>query len=113
MRKDVDARGASPWAEGARVKPGQGAKAAALRLAPTRREVLAAALGLAAPPARADEAPPGGVSKLSQTEAQYRNTPNGMFSCAVCTFFIKPRSCKVVGGDISPKGWCKLFDLPD
>jgi hypothetical protein len=76
---------------------------------PTRRAVLAVAAGLAAAPARAQEPPP----RVSQVEAQYRNTPNGMFSCATCTFFIKPRSCKVVTGDVSPKGWCKLFDLAD
>ena len=75
----------------------------------TRRRLLAAGLALAAFPARADEPP----AKLSPAAAQYRNTPNGMFSCAVCTFFIRPRSCKLVAGDISPQGWCKLFDLPD
>jgi hypothetical protein len=69
---------------------------------------LAAALGFGAAPARA-QAP----AKVSQADAQYQSTPKGMFSCAVCTFFIKPRSCKLVGGDISPMGWCKLFDLPD
>jgi hypothetical protein len=74
----------------------------------TRRRVLAAGLGLAAAPVRADE-----PVKIPQAVAQYRPTPNGMFSCAVCTFFIKPQSCKVVAGDISPGGWCKLFDLPD
>ena len=63
----------------------------------------------AALPARADEPP----AKLSQIAAAYQTTPKGMFSCAVCTFFIRPRSCQVVGGDISPTGWCKLFDLPD
>jgi hypothetical protein len=63
---------------------------------------------MAALPARADEPP-----RVSQVEAQYRNTPNGMFSCGTCTFFIKPRSCKVVTGDVSPNGWCKLFDLAD
>ena len=67
-----------------------------------------AGLGLAALPARADELP-----KLTQAQAQYQNTPKGMYSCALCTFFIKPHSCKVVAGDISPTGWCKLFDLPD
>jgi len=51
--------------------------------------------------------------KISQAEAQYQNMPKDMFSCAVCTFFLKPRSCKLVAGDISPAGWCKLFDLPD
>jgi hypothetical protein len=71
--------------------------------------VLAAGLGLLTLPARADEPAP----KIPQAEAQYQPTPKGMFSCAVCTFFIKPRSCKVVAGDISPTGWCKLFDLPD
>jgi hypothetical protein len=71
--------------------------------------VLAAGLGLAARPARADEPP----VKISREAAEYQNTPKGMFSCAVCTFFIRPRSCKLVAGDISPTGWCKLFDLPD
>jgi len=27
--------------------------------------------------------------------------------------FEKPRSCKVVEGDIDPKGWCKFFDIGD
>jgi hypothetical protein len=77
---------------------------------PTRRELIAAALGLGAVlPARAEDAP----AKVSQLAAAYRGAPNGMFSCAACTFFIRPRSCKVVSGDISPTGWCKLFDLPD
>jgi hypothetical protein len=67
-------------------------------------------LGLsAALPAHA-EAP---AVQLSQSAATYQTTAKGMFSCAVCTFFIRPRSCKVVSGDISPTGWCRLFDLPD
>jgi hypothetical protein len=80
----------------------------------TRRGLLAAALGLAAGPARA--APPDTnqpVVRISRLEAQYQNTPKGLFSCAACTFFVKPTSCKVVTGAISPNGWCRLFDLPD
>jgi len=81
---------------------------------PTRRALLAAGLGLAAAPAaRADDAPPANQAKIPQADAQYQNTPKGMFSCGVCTFFIKPASCKVVAGTISPTGWCKLFDMPD
>ena len=77
---------------------------------PTRRELIAAALGLGAVlPARAEEVP----AKASQLAAAYQGAPKGMFSCAVCTFFIRPRSCKVVSDDISPTGWCKFFDLPD
>ena len=77
----------------------------------TRRELMTAAVGglSAALPARAGE-PPG---KMSQIAAAYQSTPKGLFSCAVCTFFIRPRSCKVVSGDISPTGWCRFFDLPD
>ena len=78
---------------------------------PTRRDLVIATLGgmSAAPPARA-QVP---SAKLSQIAAAYQTTARGMFSCAVCTFFTRPRSCKVVSGDISPTGWCKLFDLPD
>jgi len=77
---------------------------------PTRRELIAAALGFGAVlPARGEETP----AKASQLAAAYRGAPNGMFSCAVCTLFIPPRGCKVVSGDISPTGWCKFFDLPD
>jgi hypothetical protein len=76
----------------------------------TRRELITGALGLgAAVPARAEER----QATVSRIAAAYQNTPKGLFSCAACTFFIQPRSCKVVSGDISPTGWCKLFDLSD
>jgi len=67
-------------------------------------------LGAAATPARAEPPP---LQPVSKEEALYQASPRGMFSCAVCTLFVKPRGCKVVSGDISPYGWCKYFDLPD
>ncbi|HTQ34298.1 MAG TPA: hypothetical protein VMI30_09020 [Stellaceae bacterium] len=79
----------------------------------TRRAVIAAGLGLAALPARGEVPPPGTQPKISPAEAQYQPMPKGLFSCGVCTFFIKPTSCKLVAGAISPTGWCKLFDLVD
>jgi hypothetical protein len=54
-----------------------------------------------------------GSAKLSKASAQYQDSPRGGLSCVGCTFFRRPRSCQVVEGDISPQGWCKLFDLPD
>ncbi len=51
--------------------------------------------------------------KMSRVEARYQDMPRGGLSCAGCTFFRRPRSCQVVQGDISPNGWCRLFDLPD
>jgi hypothetical protein len=53
------------------------------------------------------------TAKLSQVTAQYQDHPRGGLSCIGCTFFRRPRACQVVEGDISPNGWCKLFDLPD
>jgi hypothetical protein len=78
----------------------------------TRRAVIVLGLAVAAAPGEADEQP-ANPNKIPQAEAQYQPTPKGMFSCATCTFFIKPTSCKVVSGAVSPNGWCKLFDLPD
>src|SRR5262249_14259299 len=76
----------------------------------TPRELITAALALgAAVSVHAGERP----VTLSQSAAAYQNRPKGLFSCAACTFFIRPHSCKVVSGDISPAGWCKLFDLAD
>ena len=64
------------------------------------RRLVAAALGLGAVlPSRADAAP----AMVSQLAAAYQSTPKGMFSCGVCTFFIKPTSCKVVTGAVSPR----------
>jgi hypothetical protein len=79
----------------------------------TRRKLLVAGLGLIAVPARADDQPAQNPNKISQAAAAYQSAPKGMFSCAVCTFFIKPHSCKVVDGEINPTGWCKLFDMVD
>jgi len=82
----------------------------------SRRALLGAALVAAGTSAgsrsRAEtsaETPP----KASQQDALYQDTPKNGLSCATCSFFRPPRACEVVAGDISPKGWCKFFDLPD
>lgn len=51
--------------------------------------------------------------KMTRREAQYQDTPNGIYSCATCTLFERPKSCKVVEGDVSEDGWCKAFALAD
>lgn len=51
--------------------------------------------------------------QISQAAASYQDHPRGGLSCVGCTFFRRPRSCQVVAGEISPTGWCRLFDLPD
>jgi hypothetical protein len=51
--------------------------------------------------------------KASQAEARYQDRPKDGFSCAACALFRPPGSCTVVAGAISPRGWCRFFDLPD
>jgi hypothetical protein len=51
--------------------------------------------------------------KMTRQQAQYQDTPNGIYSCGLCTLFVRPKSCKVVEGDVSEDGWCKAFALAD
>jgi hypothetical protein len=51
--------------------------------------------------------------KMTRQQAEYQDTPNGIFSCAVCSLFEPPQACKVVEGDVSRDGWCKAFALAD
>lgn len=67
-----------------------------------RRAVLAAGLVVVEAPGR-----------QTQADAGYQPRPRDGLTCEACTFFRRPRSCQVVEGDISPDGWCKLFDMPD
>jgi hypothetical protein len=50
--------------------------------------------------------------KGPKTQFKYQSTPNGSKQCSNCTFFIAGKTatangaCKIVQGDISPKGYC-------
>lgn len=47
--------------------------------------------------------------KVSKAEAKYQDQPNGGHSCAICQFFHPPKTCQQVDGDVSPNGWCMLW----
>jgi hypothetical protein len=51
--------------------------------------------------------------KLSRQEADYQDAPKDIRMCATCSLFLPPNGCKVVEGEVSPSGWCKLYDLAD
>ena len=51
--------------------------------------------------------------KMTRQQAEYRDTPNGLYSCGMCTLFERPHGCKVVEGEVSNDGWCKAFALAD
>ena len=51
--------------------------------------------------------------QMTPQQAEYQDTPNGLYSCGMCTLFEPPKSCKVVAGEVSKDGWCKAFALAD
>jgi hypothetical protein len=78
----------------------------------SRRKLIRTLLGTA-PAAMLFGSQASAAEKMTLQEAAYQNTPNGIYSCGMCTFFEAPKSCKVVAGDISRDGWCKVFAAVD
>ncbi len=68
----------------------------------TAHALVIAATGTAATQAAAQV-------KVSPAEAKYQDHPKGPQRCDGCVQFQPPNACKIVGGQISPSGWCELF----
>jgi High potential iron-sulfur protein len=55
------------------------------------------------------------TAKGSKAQFKYQDSPNGKKQCSNCTFFIAGKTpaangtCKIVQGDISPKGYCIAY----
>ena len=49
-------------------------------------------------------APAQASDKMTRQQAQYQDTPNGIYSCGMCTLFEMPNACKVVEGEVSKDG---------
>jgi hypothetical protein len=58
-------------------------------------------------------APANAADKMTRAQAEYQDTPNGIYSCGLCSLFEAPAGCKVVEGEVSKDGWCKAFALQD
>jgi hypothetical protein len=74
---------------------------------PSRRRLLWVGVGAAFAAAAAP------AQKVSQAAARYQDQPKNGLSCSACALFRPPAACAVVAGVISPRGWCRFFDLPD
>jgi hypothetical protein len=48
-------------------------------------------------------------AKVSQSAVHYQASPKDGKDCDDCSNFVSPSVCKLVDGDISPKGWCRLW----
>jgi hypothetical protein len=49
------------------------------------------------------------VVKLTQAQAEYKDTATGDLTCVACALFIEPKYCTIIQGEVSPKGTCKFF----
>lgn len=47
--------------------------------------------------------------KVSKSAAKYQDHPKEQQRCGICLQFRPPATCKIVGGSISPTGWCQFF----
>ena len=84
---------------------------AAHKTSASRRTVLMAAFGLTAVPVLAAAGAAQAAGTLPKANAKYQDTPKGAQQCSNCNYFVPGATgaCKVVAGDISPKGWCVLY----
>ncbi len=47
--------------------------------------------------------------KLAQNLVQYQDQPKDGNECDKCVNWVAPNQCKIVAGNISPKGWCVAY----
>ena len=83
------------------------------RLNRSRRNLIRAAVKAVSAGLLFRMAPARASEKMTRQQAQYQDTPSGIYSCGMCTLFAKPSACKMIEGEISSEGWCKAFALAD
>jgi len=79
----------------------------------SRRKIIRATVGAISAGLMFRISRAGASDKMTRQQAEYQDSPNGLYSCGMCTQFEPPKSCKVVDGEISSEGWCKAFVLAD
>lgn len=47
--------------------------------------------------------------KFTQQQAKYQPVPKSGQRCQTCALWQAPTSCQVVEGQVSPAGWCILY----
>ena len=66
------------------------------RMDRSRRTITRAAMGGVSAGLLLRVAQAKASEKMTRQQAEYQDTPNGIYSCATCTLFEQPNSCKVV-----------------
>ena len=49
------------------------------------------------------------ANKMPQPSVAYQAKPKGDHQCSNCKLFEPPNACQKVAGEISPNGWCLLW----
>jgi hypothetical protein len=75
----------------------------------SRRALLGSTTALAAAIVLAGTGTGRAQQKMSKQTAEYQDSPKGDQKCEGCRFFVEEASCQLVEGEISPNGWCRLF----
>jgi hypothetical protein len=83
--------------------------AAAAIVCMTRRALLGSTTAMAAAMLLAGTGSARAQAKMPKQTAQYQDSPNGDQKCEGCRFFIEGDSYRLVEGEISPNGWCRLY----
>ena len=71
------------------------------------RGMFGVGLGTAALAAGMGEA--NAQEKLAQNIVQYQQQPKDGAECDKCVNWVAPNQCKIVAGEINPKGWCVAY----
>jgi hypothetical protein len=79
----------------------------------SRRKIIRAAVKGVSAGLLLELAPACASDKMTRRQAEYQDTPSGLYSCGMCSLFERPNGCKVVEGEISKDGWCKAFAMAD
>jgi hypothetical protein len=53
---------------------------------------------------------PAYAQKASKADAKYQDTPKDGQKCSACVYFQPPAACGVVEGNVSPEGWCAMYN---
>lgn len=57
----------------------------------------------------ASSLPAAQKKKFSQQQAKYQPIPKNGQRCQACALWQAPTACQVVDGQVSPAGWCILY----
>jgi hypothetical protein len=79
---------------------------------PSRRSMLRGVLLLASGTLAAGviQVKPAYAQKADKASVKYQDGPKDGQKCSDCVYFAAPKTCGVVEGDISPNGWCTMYN---